>query len=181
MGEIMNETNKAVLLVGHGGWPSDCPEELAGKLKRLESKRRKENSPPSEEEIKLDAIVRTWPRTPETDPYKYGLETLAYKLREHLKIDSLSIAYNEFCEPTIEQAAEDLIQKGADSITLISTMFTPGGSHSEKEIPEEVELLQKQFPAVEFIYAWPFDMDRVAGMLANHVNDFSNNYSMRNE
>ena len=24
----MNSKNTAVLLVGHGGWPSDCPEEL---------------------------------------------------------------------------------------------------------------------------------------------------------
>lgn len=175
----MNSKNKAVLLVGHGGWPSDCPEELAGKLKRLESKRRKANLPPSEEEIELDSIVRAWPRTPETDPYKYGLELLASRLAEHLDNYSMGLAYNEFCDPTIAKAAHRLIQEGVKTIVLVTTMFTPGGSHSEKEIPEEVELLQKQYPEVEFIYAWPFDMDRAAGMLADHVADFTNNLSVR--
>ena len=174
----MNSKITAVLLIGHGGWPSDCPEELAGKLKRFESKRRKEKLPPSEEELKLDSIVRAWPRTPETDPYKYGLELLASRLADKMPTHPIGLAYNEFCEPTIEQAASDLIKDGANSITLISTMFTPGGSHSEKEIPEEVELLQKQYRDVEFIYAWPFDMDHVAGMLADHVSDFANNLTL---
>jgi len=175
----MNSKNTAVLLVGHGGWPSDCPEELAGKLKRFESKRRKEHSPPSEEEIKLDTLVRAWPRTPETDPYKYGLELLGSQLTQHLNAYSIGLAYNEFCEPSIDKAAVRLIQEGANTIIIVSTMFTPGGSHSEKEIPEEMELLQKEYPEVEFIYAWPFDMDRVAGMLADHVTDFANNFSVR--
>lgn len=175
----MNSNNTAVLLVGHGGWPSDCPEELAGKLKRLEGKRRKENLPPSDEEIEVDNLVRSWPRTPETDPYKYGLELLASRLAEQLNNYSMGLAYNEFCDPTIEKAANRLIQEGAKTVIIVTTMFTPGGSHSEKEIPEEMELLQKQHPGVEFIYAWPFDMDRAAGMLANHVTDFTNNIPVR--
>jgi len=175
----MNSKNTAVLLVGHGGWPSDCPEELAGKLKRLENKRRKENMPPSKEEIELDSVVRAWPRTPKTDPYKYGLELLASRLAERLNLYSMGLAYNEFCDPTITKAAGRLVQEGANTIIIVTTMFTPGGSHSEKEIPEEMTLLQKQYPAVEFIYAWPFDMDRAAGMLADHVTDFTNNFSVR--
>lgn len=167
----MNSKNTAVLLVGHGGWPSDCPEEYAGKLKRLESQRRRENSPPSEEEIELDNIVRNWPRTPDTDPYKYGLETVAARLAEQLGYYSMGLAYNEFCDPTINKAASRLVQEGANSIIIVPTMFTPGGSHSEKEIPEEINLLKNQFRDVEFIYAWPFDLDRVAEMLANHVTD----------
>lgn len=174
----MISKNTAVLLVGHGGWPSDCPEELAGKLKRFESKRRKENLPPCEEEIKLDNLVRAWPRTPETDPYKYGLERLASRLDEHLGGYSMALAYNEFCDPTIGKAASHLIEQGAQRIIIVTTMFTPGGSHSEKEIPEEMELLQQQYPEVEFIYAWPFDMDRVAGMLADHVSDFANHLTL---
>lgn len=175
----MNSKNTAVLLVGHGGWPSDCPEELAGKLKRFESKRRKENSPPSEEEIELDSIVRAWPRTPETDPYKYGLELLASRLAERLNFYSMGLAYNEFCDPPIHKAANRLVQEGANTIIIISTMFTPGGSHSEKEIPEEMDHLKQKYPDVEFIYAWPFDMDCVAGMLADHVSNFANNFSVR--
>jgi sirohydrochlorin cobaltochelatase len=175
----MNSKNTAVLLVGHGGWPSDCPEELAGKLKRLENKRRRENLLPSAEELDLDSIVRAWPRTPETDPYKYGLELLASRLAERLNNYSMGLAYNEFCDPTIAKAAGRLVQEGAQSIIIVPTMFTPGGSHSEKEIPEEMELLQRQYRDVNFIYAWPFDMDRAAGMLEDHVTDFTNNLSVR--
>ncbi|MDH4082915.1 MAG: hypothetical protein OEV99_13885 [Nitrospira sp.] len=40
-----------------------------------------------------------------------------------------AIAYNEFCAPTLEESVESLIKQGATSITVTTTMFTPGGSH----------------------------------------------------
>ena len=54
----------------------------------------------------------------------------------------LKIAYNEFCYPSIEQAADVLAEKDITEVILITTMITPGGSHSEREIPEEVEALR---------------------------------------
>ena len=168
----MNAKNTAVLLVGHGGWPSDCPEELAGKLKRLESKRRKDKSPPSKEEIELDGVVRAWPRTPETDPYKYGLESLASRLAEHLPGHSMGLAYNEFCDPTIGRAASRLVQEGANTIIIVSTMFTPGGSHSEYEIPEEMEELRHKHPGITLKYAWPYNLSQVSTMLVEHIGKF---------
>jgi sirohydrochlorin cobaltochelatase len=52
-------------------------------------------------------------------------------------------------------------------------MFTPGGSHSEVEIPEILEHLRPQYPGVELRYAWPFDLSLVAGTLAEQVRRFS--------
>ncbi len=83
-----------------------------------------------------------------------------------------AVAYNEFCAPTLEESVEELIKKGATHITVTTTMFTPGGSHSEVEIPEILEQLRKQYPDIVLRYAWPFDMKLIAAMLATQVKQF---------
>jgi sirohydrochlorin cobaltochelatase len=84
-----------------------------------------------------------------------------------------AVAYNEFCAPTLEESVEDLIKKGATHITVTTTMFTPGGSHSEIEIPEILDHLRPQHPGVELRYAWPFDLQQVAKTLEDQVRRFS--------
>ena len=165
-------TMRAIVLVGHGGVPKDCPHELIRKLKQLEAQRRAAGKPMSQEEKELDRKIRRWPRTPQSDPYKGGLEALANQLRPLLNGDRLAIAYNEFCAPTLEEAVEELIKDGTTDITVVSSMFTAGGSHAEIEIPETVEQLKQAHPAVTIRYAWPFDKALVAGMLAAHLKRF---------
>ena len=126
----------------------------------------------SAEEHELDTRIRWWPRTSETDPYQSGLESVAAQLRVKLGDVLFAVAYNEFCGPTLEESVEELIKKGATHITVATTMFTPGGSHSEVEIPEILEQLRKQYPDVVLRYAWPFDMDLVAVMLATQIKQF---------
>ena len=75
---------RGVILVGHGGIPKGCPQELVTKLKRLEAQRRATKLPPSPEELELDTKIRQWPRTLETDPYQSGLEAVAAQLRANL-------------------------------------------------------------------------------------------------
>jgi sirohydrochlorin cobaltochelatase len=84
-----------------------------------------------------------------------------------------AVAYNEFCGPTLQEAVEDLIQQGAKSITAVSTMFTPGGSHSEYEIPEIMKELRHTHPEITLHYAWPYDLSQVATMLVAHIAKFS--------
>lgn len=158
-----------VILVGHGGIPKGCPQELVTKLKRLEAQRRAAKLPPSAEELELDTKVRQWPRTAETDPYQAGLETVAARLRAQLDGALFAVAYNEFCAPTLEESVESLIQQGATHITVTTTMFTPGGSHSEVEIPEILDQLRPQYPSIELRYAWPFDLGHVANTLAAQI------------
>jgi sirohydrochlorin cobaltochelatase len=164
---------QGVILVGHGGIPKGCPQELITKLKRLEGQRRAAKLPPSAEELELDAKVRQWPRTAETDPYQAGLETVAARLRAQLDGALFAVAYNEFCAPTLEESVESLVNQGATHITVTTTMFTPGGSHSEVEIPEILDHLRPKYPAVELRYAWPFDLQLVANTLAEQVRRFS--------
>lgn len=169
----MSDSMKGVILVGHGGIPKDCPQDLVTKLKRLEAQRRAAKQPPSHEELELDQKIRRWPRTKVTDPYQSGLEAVGAVLRPHLNGCLFAMAYNEFCTPTLEEAVEDLVKQGATSITVLTTMFTPGGSHSEVEIPEILDHLRPLYPTVELRYAWPFDLQLIAKTLAEQLRRWS--------
>lgn len=168
----METSKKGVVLVGHGGIPKDCPQDLVTKLKRLEAQRRAAKLPPSQEETDLDRTIRRWPRTEATDPYRSGLEAVAAQLRPLLDGILFAVAYNEFCAPTLEEAVEDLINQGASQITVTTTMFTPGGSHSEVEIPEILAQLRPRHPGIELCYAWPFDLHLIAETLFQQLRRF---------
>jgi len=167
--------NEAVILVGHGGLPTDISKDVVRELKALESQRheiRARQMSPRESE--LDKIVREWPRTFQTDPYKWGLDSIAEKLKIHLTGTKLIVAYNEFCAPSLNQAIDDLVQEGIKKIKVVTTMVTPGGMHSEKEIPEIVKYGRNKHPGVTIEYAWPFDMTDVADFLAGHLKKTKN-------
>ncbi len=168
----MAAVQRGVILVGHGGIPKGCPQDIVTKLKRLEAQRRAAKQPPSAEEIELDTKIRQWPRTPETDPYQSGLEAVAAQLRANLGDMLFAVAYNEFCAPTLEESVGHLVKQGATHIIVTTTMFTPGGSHSEVEIPEILDHPRPQYPGVELRYAWPFDLNLVANTLAQQVQRF---------
>ena len=76
------------------------------------------------------------------------------------------------CAPTLEDAVAGLATRGINHITVVPTMLTPGGSHSEIEIPEILEGLRIRYPALEIRYAWPTNLDLLARMLANHLKTF---------
>jgi len=155
--------------VGHGATAKDCPRDLVMKLKSLEGLRQRAGGDPSTEEKELDKRIRNWPRTTGNDPYKTGLESLADHLRTGLNETALAVAYNEFCSPSLEEAVETMISDGIQVITVIPSMMTPGGVHSEVEIPNILEKLRIHHPAAKIHYAWPFDLGRVARLLTDHL------------
>jgi sirohydrochlorin cobaltochelatase len=163
---------KAVVLVGHGAVARDCPREWVMRLKALEAQRRGGVSLATPEERELDARIRDWPRTAENDPYRQGLAALAERLRPHLRGARLVLAFNEFCAPSLTSAIEDLIAAGLTDISVVPSMLTPGGVHSETDIPESIAPLRTRYPHVVLRYAWPFDLDLIAGMLGRHLDPF---------
>ena len=126
---IVNKTNTAILLVGHGGLPSDIPSELVEKFMRTHKAR----------------------------------------LKKHLIEYDIKTAYNEFCYPGIEDAVAELAEKNYSKIIILTTMITRGGSHSETEIPEEIEKLRKKYQTIDIQYAWPYCMDGFAKYLSGHI------------
>ena len=160
----------AVILVGHGGIASDTPPELVAELKRLAREReRGGDSTPSAREAELDRTIRTWPRSDVSDPYKHGLEAIGRELAPRIAPRRLVVAYNEFCAPSVDDAIDRLVADGAATITLATTMFTPGGSHAEVDIPNLVRAAAARHPEVRIGYAWPYDVEGIAEFLARHL------------
>jgi hypothetical protein len=87
-------------------------------------------------------------------------------------IPTFALAYNEFCSPTVEESIEELIRQGATHITVATTMFTPGGAHSEVEIPEILTGVRAKHPEVAIHYAWPFDASTIAHFMNEQVRRF---------
>jgi len=168
-----NPAQRGIVLVGHGAVAKDCPRDLVARFKALEGQRRARGGEPSAEEIDLEQRIRRWPRTPANDPYRAGLEALAERMRAHVAGGRVAVAYNEFCAPTIDEAAAALVADGVGVLTIVPSMLTPGGVHSEVEIPEAIERLRQAHPAVRIRYAWPFDLGVVAHVLAQHAEQFT--------
>jgi len=97
---------------------------------------------------------------------------LGAQLQPLLKGIMFKLAYNEFCSPTLEGSIVELISLGAREITVIPSMLTPGGSHSEREVPQNIEFLRSKYPDITLKYAWPFDLSRVSQMLADQLSRF---------
>ncbi len=177
----METSKQAVILAGHGGLPSDIPPKVVESFMRIHKQRVRTGTPITSEEKELDSTIRNWQRTPESDPYKTGLENLASHLAPRLENFILKTAYNEFCYPSIEQAAEELAAEGVTKIIIVTTMLTPGGSHSEKEIPEETEALRQKYPDIDFQYAWPFDLEIFSNLLADHIKTFTPAHTLQSK
>lgn len=137
-------------------------------LKRLEGERHRSGGEISDQEANIDAKLRNWPRSPATDPYLAGFESLAEALRKESQY-AVYTAYNEFCDPTIEKAVDRTRAEGVTELLVLTTMVTPGGSHAAQEIPQALELCRRRYPDMTITYAWPFAPAAVARFLADHA------------
>jgi sirohydrochlorin cobaltochelatase len=114
--------------------------------------------------------VREFPRTADNDPYRAGLEAVAEQLRGRVAEETVvALAFSEYCDPTLERAVSDLADQGFERIVVVPSMMTPGGVHSERDVPDAIKSLEPRFPNVAFEYAWPFDSGAVAELLAEQL------------
>ena len=160
------------MLIGHGAPATDCPPRLIGELMGLEwrdSAAGHSDGALTSRAAQPDAQIRNWPRRDGNDPYRKGLEQVAEALRPLLPTKRLVVGYNEFCRPTIAEAIEQVIAQGATRILVLPTMLTPGGVHSEVDIPRALEAVRRTHPDRTIEYLWPYDLQQVAGLLASHV------------
>lgn len=168
----VSQRKNHIILVGHGVPASDYPKERLAKFFRMEvhehSGQQHLKTSADIEREQLEREIRQWPRTSMNDPYKFGVDALA----EHLSNQTncpVSVAFNEFCAPTVQEAIDEAAQQGTNRIIVVSTMITPGGKHSEVDIPKSIADAKKQYANIEIEYVWPYDMDRIAKMLADEI------------
>ena len=164
-----------VILAMHGVPPNDFPPQELREFFELHG--RAEMSPGAlgpalESRYKeLEEKVKRWPRTPQNDPYHAASLELARALRGECGLD-VFVGFNEFCSPDVDEALDRTVAGGADRIIVLTTMMTRGGEHAEREIAGAVERARTKHPAVEMIYAWPFETPAIARFLAEHVRRF---------
>jgi sirohydrochlorin ferrochelatase len=72
-----------------------------------------------------------------------NLEKLAAILRKRSKFKTVEISFMVRNKPTIPEAIESLAKKGVSKIVLIP-VFLAAGVHTTREIPELIELKEKE-------------------------------------
>jgi sirohydrochlorin cobaltochelatase len=170
-----------IVLVMHGVPPSDFPKEEAREYFRLHGEHDADGarshvaaSHPSEAHRRheeLDRKMRQWPRTAANDPYHAGSVRLAEQLRRACGREVV-LAFNELCGPSVDEALDQAAALGAELVIAITPMMTSGGGHSEVDIPEAIGRASARNPQVRLMYAWPFNDDEIAGLLAAQINRF---------
>lgn len=164
----------AIVLVMHGVPPRDFPRREISELMGLHARLAQPHMPPLERAAaearfaELDHQVRTWPRSAQNDPFFAASQELAHELTGASGYE-VYLGFNEFCAPDVPAALDAAAASGATHVTVVTPMMTPGGDHSDVEIPAQVAAAQRLHPGVTFIYAWPYRMRDVAGFLAQQV------------
>lgn len=155
-----------LILVGHGEPPRDLPRHIIREYFELLEKRRTEAE--DERFRLLEEEIVSRPRTPENDPYFYGLLAIAEELKRTRRFKQVWFAFNEFCRPTLLEALRDACASDVDVIVVATVMLTRGGHHSEEEIPSAIEHA-KTFCRKPIIYVWPIDPVDLAQFLLSQV------------
>ena len=170
----MHPSATVIVLVMHGEPPRDFPREALGEYFALHQRAAWAPEEQAQEaRRRLEALerrMRTWPRSPDNDPFYAGSVALARALEEAAGLPVL-LAFNEFCAPDLPETL-DRAAAMAGRVVVVSPMMTRGGIHAEAEIPRAVEAARARHPSVEFVYAWPYPLDEVAGFLARHLTRF---------
>jgi len=161
-----------VVLAMHGAPPNDLPRhelaEFLGLHMRLEHAPQAERAVLEGHYAELEMKVCTWPRTQKNDPFYYASQELGEALSEATGYDVI-VGFNEFCTPSLDEALEQAVDRGAAQIIVVTPMMTQGGEHSEVDIPSAIQRAQERHPAASFRYAWPFLVSEVAQFLAANI------------
>ncbi|MFW9787182.1 MAG: sirohydrochlorin chelatase [Candidatus Thorarchaeota archaeon] len=163
-----------VILAMHGAPPTDYPRSDLMEFFRLHTvlEHGVSGFPKAmhHKHDELEKKIREWPRTAENDPFWDASHKLAEELGRITGHDVI-VGFNEFCSPSIDEALEEAIGSGADDIIVITPMMTPGGEHSEDDIPQSIERMRERHTHVSIRYAWPFDRTAVASFLAEQLSN----------
>ncbi|MHA1951916.1 MAG: sirohydrochlorin chelatase [Candidatus Thorarchaeota archaeon] len=163
-----------IILAMHGAPPNDYPHSDLMDFFKLHMAHDHGSSgfPPMmhQKHEELHNKMRAWSRTADNDPFWDASQKLAEELSKVTGNDVL-VGFNEFCGPSVDEVLEKAVQSGSEDIIVITPMMTPGGEHSEIDIPNSIKRAQERHPSVFFRYAWPFNRSAVATFLAEQLSN----------
>ncbi len=169
----------SVIIVGHGSLPNDFPKikeyfEAINKHGHGHGHGHSHGDNTDEAFAALEHALIYWPRTEQNDKYWAGFMKIVKAVEQSDTYHSVHHAFNEFCAPTITEALAEAVKTEPNTIILTSIMMTPGGGHSEKDIPVAIEAFKKNNPNVNvnIVYAWPYDVNDISGWLITQTNKF---------
>jgi len=164
-----------IVLAMHGAPARDFPPAELAELMSLHGRLASPRAASGEERAALearhaalDARVRAWPRTAGNDPFWAA----SLELGEHLAAAAgcpVVVGFNEFCAPSLDEALDQAVARGAGLVQVVTPMMTRGGEHAELDIPAALEAAQQRHPGVSFVYTWPFPVSEVARFLAEQM------------
>lgn len=164
--------NSVIVLAMHGAPPNDFPRQEAAEFFGLHGRMAHAGGthPPSMAQRygELHAKMRAWPRTAENDPFYAASMEMAEHLGQAASQEVI-VGFGEFCAPTLDEALDQAVLGGADSITVVTPMMTRGGEHAEIDIPAAIERARERHPGIQIRYIWPFSMVEVARFLAAQI------------
>jgi sirohydrochlorin cobaltochelatase len=164
--------NSVIVLAMHGAPPNDFPRQEAAEFFGLHGRMAHAGGayPPGMEQRygELHAKMRAWPRTSENDPFYAASMEMAEHLGQAASQEVI-VGFGEFCAPTLDEALDQAVLGGADSITVVTPMMTRGGEHAEIDIPAAIERARERRPGIQIRYIWPFSMAEVARFLAAQI------------
>jgi len=162
-----------IVLVMHGMPPRDFPKsEMAEYFRQYDpfhhvASHTDHHHGPSRF-LELDEKMKRWPRNPENDLF-YGA---AFRLAKQLEATSgypVLVGFNEFCAPDLPETLDEAASRKPDTVFVITPMMTPGGIHSEVDIPNTIRAAKDRHPGIIFEYVWPYDLANVATFLNEQI------------
>ena len=114
----------------------------------------------------LEHKMRHWPRTPQNDSFFGAAHRLADCLKDATG-HSVVVGFNEFCAPDMDEAFDQAVAQKAQTVVVITPMMTPGGIHSEVDIPQTIQRARQRHSQVRFEYIWPL----ISGMSPDSSKD----------
>ncbi|HUT80189.1 MAG TPA: CbiX/SirB N-terminal domain-containing protein [Candidatus Bathyarchaeia archaeon] len=165
-----------IVLAMHGSPPKDFPmDEMAffyGIHLRLEHNPQSVDNETKKRALAIEEKMKNWPRTYENDPYFTSSIEIGKNVEEITGYETL-VGFNEFCNPAVKDVLLKALETNPNTIFVTTPMITPGGEHSEIDIPETITAISKDYPNTKIIYAWPFDLVDVANFLSNQIRKHS--------
>ncbi len=160
-GERSKAKETGVVLAVHGVPPLDWLERNRELWERIR-----------ERERKISEELKHWPCTPESDPFTCETQKLAERVKERGGYQILEVGYNQFGRPSVAEAIEKAIARGARRVIVVPTVLIEGDSRVAIDIPRTVTALQERYPEVEIIYAGPpFDPNKHADLIISKIRE----------